>query len=367
MNAETTPAQRLGALTPLSDMLAVIERIAAVPARQMEVARAQGLVLAEDVIAPARRPPAPLALLDGWAVDSERVRDAGPYAPVALQPHRVEAFAAMPADTDAVAPLDAILAQGGSMQMVMPVAPGDGVLQPGAEVEAGAVLAPAGKMLSALDVAVLRIAAIAHVSVRAPAVVVANTRPQDRVLSAIATYIAAALHACGALPRLSDQLDTALGDTQADAVIGIGGTGSGRDDRAVMALRRAGETACHGVGLMPGETAAFGQVGSRPVLLLPGRLDGAVAAWLALGRPLVARLSGAMAQERTVTAVLSRKLTSPVGMASIVPVRRTGNAVAPLGSGFLSLHMLAQADGWILVPSESEGWPAGAEVSVRPL
>jgi molybdopterin biosynthesis enzyme len=31
------------------------------------------------------------------------------------------------------------------------------------------------------------------------------------------------------------------------------------------------------------------------------------------------------------------------------------------------LTALAQADGWILVPADSEGYPPGTEVMVRPL
>jgi molybdopterin biosynthesis enzyme len=42
-----------------------------------------------------------------------------------------------------------------------------------------------------------------------------------------------------------------------------------------------------------------------------------------------------------------------------------GNA-EPLGSGYLSFSALARADGWILVPADSEGYPKGARVAVRP-
>jgi hypothetical protein len=48
-----------------------------------------------------------------------------------------------------------------------------------------------------------------------------------------------------------------------------------------------------------------------------------------------------------------------------VPVRREGDAVVPLASGYLPARALAQADGWVLVPPESEGFAAGARVPVR--
>jgi molybdopterin biosynthesis enzyme len=66
---------------------------------------------------------------------------------------------------------------------------------------------------------------------------------------------------------------------------------------------------------------------------------------------------------------LARKVSSTVGLAELVPVRHsTDNAeeVEPLATRYLPLSSLTRADGWILVPAESEGYPAGAAVNVRP-
>ncbi len=60
----------------------------------------------------------------------------------------------------------------------------------------------------------------------------------------------------------------------------IGGSGLGLADRSVLALAKAGRVEAHGIAISPGETAAFGLVGSRPVLILPGRIDAALAVWL---------------------------------------------------------------------------------------
>jgi molybdopterin biosynthesis enzyme len=39
----------------------------------------------------------------------------------------------------------------------------------------------------------------------------------------------------------------------------------------------------------------------------------------------------------------------------------------PLASGYLPLQSLLRADGWILVPPDSEGYAPGSRVAVRPL
>ena len=87
-------------------------------------------------------------------------------------------------------------------------------------------------------------------------------------------------------------LHEALARDEADAVIALGGTGGGRDDESVRTLARLGRVEAHGIAVAPGETAAFGFAGERPVLLMPGRIDAALALWLLIGRRLVAKLAG---------------------------------------------------------------------------
>jgi molybdopterin biosynthesis enzyme len=161
-------------------------------------------------------------------------------------------------------------------------------------------------------------------------------------------------------------LEAALGDEGSDAVIGVGGTGSGRRDAAVHMLARLGAVEAHGIAISPGETAAFGFAGERPVLLVPGRLDAALAVWLLIGRCLVATLAGGTVEETAGMLPLKRKVTSTIGMTELVPVRCSTGVAEPLGSGYLSLTALARSDGWIVVPADSEGFPAGTQVAVRP-
>jgi molybdopterin biosynthesis enzyme len=151
-----------------------------------------------------------------------------------------------------------------------------------------------------------------------------------------------------------------------DAVVAVGGTGQGRDDRSVLTLADKGGLVAHGIALSPGETAAFGFVGNKPVLLLPGRLDAALAVWMTIGRAMLRRLTGGAQGERTATVTLSRKVASTVGLAEIIPLRRSGELAEPLAAKYLSLTALARSHGWLLVPADSEGYSAGALVEMRP-
>ncbi len=101
----------------------------------------------------------------------------------------------------------------------------------------------------------------------------------------------------------------------ADMVIAIGGTGSGSNDQSVRTLARVGRVQFHGIGINTGETTALGFVGARPVLLLPGRIDAALAGWLTIGRRMLARRAFRLIEEQPFAAELARKIASPLGLA----------------------------------------------------
>jgi molybdopterin molybdotransferase len=248
-----------------------------------------------------------------------------------------------------------------------PVAPGEGVLPAAGDVEANAVLCRAGMRLRASDIAVLVASGVTALRVRQPRIHLVSVRPGDPILDAAVTLVAQLAGAAGAKADIGSNLDDAFHSDNADAIIAIGGTGAGRNDSTVTALACAGHVVCHGIGLAPGETSAYGHARGRPVLLMPGRIDAALACWLVLGRALVDRLSGAHASDRAIKATLARKVTSTVGIAEVILLARSGDAVEPLASGYLSLQALARADGWMLVPAGSEGYPAGTPIDMRPL
>jgi molybdopterin biosynthesis enzyme len=361
--------QRLTRLTPVGDVLARIDALVkAVAPGEVGIAAAIGCILAHDLVLDPR-PASPIALRDGWAVRSELTLDASAYTPAPLPTAiRIETGGLLPAGVDAVAPPDGVSVRHGRAEAVTPVVAGEGVLPAGADAGRGATLGHVGQRLGPLQVAVLTAAGRERISVRAPRVrlVRARARP-DHILSAVCSLIARAVAAEGGVTEGEGPADlaAALEDTHADAIVAVGGTGSGRNDASVHTLARLGRVEAHGIALSPGETAAFGVAGTRPVLLLPGRVDAALAVWLMLGRRMLARLSGGSEHHLSSMAVLTRKIASPLGLAEVVPVRCRAGKAEPLASGYWPLHALAQADGWVLVPADSEGYPAGAEVMVR--
>jgi molybdopterin molybdotransferase len=364
--------QRIAKLTPLGDVLVRLDALVKpVAACRADLAGARGRVVAEDVVIPLPLPPASVALRDGWAVRSELTADAGGYAPMPLPAAaRIEAGQPLPAGADAVAPFDAVTVRDGQAQALAPVGPGDGVLPAGADVAAGTTLLSAGRRLGRAQLALLAAAGVAEVQVRAPRVRLLRTRPRgDAILDAAAECIADSIAQGGGVLVVREpdaRLELGLTDPDIDGAVAIGGTGSGHNDATVRVLAGLGEVVAHGIALLPGETTAFGMVGSRPVLALPGRLDAALAAWHVLGWVMLARLSGSRKPLRLRMGKLASKVSSALGYSELVPVHCEGLAVTPIASGYVPLSALAQANGWIFIKPDSEGYPAGSEVVVRP-
>ncbi|HEX5509879.1 MAG TPA: molybdopterin-binding protein [Pseudolabrys sp.] len=362
--------QTISRLTPLAEIIAAIDETAKpVPARDIKLAAASGRVLAADIVQGVPLPSASVALQDGWAVAAETTRDAGGYAPALLPqvPACIEAGQPMPTGADAVAPRGTIQVRGGRAEALAPIGQGDGVLKAGGDSSPRTVLAHAGAPLRDIDIAVLSAAQIEDVSIREPRLRIVAAR-EDRFLAAAARLIANAADRAGCAAHIKGDcdIDAALSEASADAIIVIGGTGNGNGDRSVEAVARRGHVIVHGIALSPGETAAFGMAGSRPILMVSGRLDAAAAVWLTLGRHLMARLAVANESGQTTAATLTRKISSTVSLTELVPVRRDGDKAEPLATKYLPLSALAMANGYILVPAESEGYQAGSIVSVRP-
>jgi molybdopterin biosynthesis enzyme len=250
--------------------------------------------------------------------------------------------------------------------------PGEGVLPAGGDAIGGSTLLQAGSRLRRSQLAVLEIAGTTEVHIRQPRLLVLRAGPQgDAVIDAIAALIGAAIESEGGIALVEaprGRLEEALGavDADADAVIVVGGTGSGRNDATIETLASVGEVVVHGIALLPAETTAVGLVGGRLTLALPGRLDAALAAWHLLGRHALSLLAGASEPMPLRSAKLTHKVTSTVGLAELVPVHWHDARATPIASGYVPLSVLAQAQGWLLVGPESEGYPAHAEVMIRP-
>lgn len=354
------------ALMPLADAVSgLIAGVSPVAERKLPPREALGLAAARDIIAERGWPERPTALRDGWAVRADAVTGASAYSPIlpSAPPVWVEAGEHLPEGPDTVLPPEALEGRA----IVADAPPGDGVRQRGEDVAAGTRLLAAGMRVAPRHLLALAAAGVESIAVRVPRVaLIGAATPSTDTLSVLIAREGVELGERIDAPDTLDGIADAIRAARADAVLVLGGTGPGRTDHAVAALALAGEVLAHGIALRPGETAAFGRAGGRPILLLPGRPEAALAVFLTLGRPLLAALSGVRVSEPE-GGTLLRKVTATIGISDVVFVHRHADGLEPLGGADLPLSHLAEADAAILVPPEREGYPEGTRLGTLPL
>lgn len=365
--------QHIDRLVPLAEVLGHLATIAPVAPRRVPTATATGLVLAEPIRPPHDVPPRRVAAIDGWAVPAEPTFGASPYAPAPLTPGvavAVDAATPLPNACDAVLAPEWVTTDGMMAEALQPVAPGEGVRAKGEDAKAGMALLAMGHRLRPSDIALLMACGVAAVSCRSVRIVVVNAAPQAEATAAMIAALLAPWLGAAAPTQASgaDGLATVLLASEGDMILTVGGTGPGSMDATIATLARIGHVAFHGLGIDPGATTAFGRIGDRPVLALPGRIEAALGACLLVGRPLLRHLEGGMPMScRTSVGRLARKIAVTAGRTRLIFVQRDGNDILPLGGSGLPLHHLAQANGFVILPPEAEGLPAGAEIPVQPL
>ena len=217
-----------------------------------------------------------------------------------------------------------------------------------------------GARLRRIDLALLALLKVERVAIRTPRMLIVRTGKSSNIAETVCRLIGGAIEGEGGVASIeANPLDAALNHEDCHAVIAIGG------DADLRMLANVGQTEFDGVALSPGGPIAFGNANARPVLLLPDRIESALAAWLTLGRRLLARLAFRLIEEQPYLLELARPITSARGQAEVIPVRRRAAQVEPLAGSDWTAQTIARAEGWILVPAESDGYPAGTKVQMR--
>ena len=284
----------------------------------------------------------------------------------------------------------------GTVEVVRPAAPGDGTVRADEDVTVGGLLVPAGRPLRAQDLGLLAAAGVVAVDVhRRPRVGILSTgdevvppetaqlRP-GQVRDATATALAGLVVGAGGDPVplgiVGDDavaLETVLRDAlgRCDVVVVSAGSSVGARDETAGVVARLGAPGilCHGLAIRPGKPTLLADCAGVPVIGLPGNPLSALVVFRLVGVPLVRRVGGTTVAppEPTVMALLDRQVASQTGRLDVVQVRLSdavesvsGLVASPLLGASALLSVLTAADGYLVVPEDATGLPAGVEVAV---
>jgi molybdopterin molybdotransferase len=396
-------AQRTTVEDALKWLDSTLPQSADLQTEEVPLGKAAGRVLACDVLSNVDVPGFARSMMDGFALRGEDTYGASSYnrLPLAIvgsslpgrpfegrvsagEAVRIMTGAPLPAGADAVLPAEYAQLEGAELFALDQVSQGKHVGQVGEDVRAGDVAAAAGRTLRPQDIGLLSSLGCSRVTViRQPRVRIvitgnellpAGTRPEGfRIADANGPMLAALVArdggeplSAGIVPDDPDTIRAAL-EQPADIVLVSGGSSVGQEDYVPKLLAELGELAIHGIAMRPSSPTGIGRMQGRLVFLLPGNPVSCLCAYdFFAGRAI--RAAGGRSCDwpyRAVRARLSRKLVSTVGRLDYARVSVLGHEAEPLAiSGASILSSTTRADGFVIVPADSEGYPAGAEVEV---
>ncbi|MDG6987723.1 MAG: molybdopterin molybdotransferase MoeA [Nitrososphaerota archaeon] len=398
--------------TTVEDALRKVKRCLRAEVKTETVATKEsfGRIAARDLFSPSDMPPFDISHMDGFAVIASDLKTATKTRPTVLKMagesklgakpgpsarHRqaIHVFTGspVPPGADAVIPLERAEVREGVISVAYPPDRGSFVYAKGNDLRKGERVVKKGQTIRAQDVGALLSLGLKKVRVRRRllASVIATgseltdeVEPaQEKVVNSHGPYFLSLLHALGCVPvdmgvakddpaEIRGALRTAL--ARSDFVLTLGGTSVGRADLVGEAVRSLGPAVfVQGIKMDRGRVAGIAVIEGKPVLMMPGPIQGAMNAFVLLGARVIGWLQGGGKIGVEVSCPLegqweARKRFShfrKVLYVKLVPGDRT--SARPLAGDTESIKVLCEADGYVVVPEEVAHLAEGSVVRVN--
>lgn len=372
--------------------------------QSISINKAAGRVLAQDIESDINIPGFTRSMMDGYAIIASDAQGASSYNQLQLQvigksmpgygtkiavssgtAIRIMTGAPVPMGANAVLPAENVEVDGASIMMMESVAEGRNIARIGEDVRAGASLLKQGRRLRPQDIALLASIGRKEVSIfkqlKISIVVTGNeilpvgSKPQAyQITNSNGPMLDALSRRDGGVvinscivtdePELIEQ--ALQGDY--DILLITGGTSVGEEDLVPLLVAKLGELVFHGVAMRPSRSTGIGLIANKPVFLLPGNPVACLCAYDFFAGRLIRHLAGYLRNWPYISArrKLQQKLVSMLGRTDYARVCLNNNdTVSPIavsGAGILS--STTTADGFVIVPVNSEGYASGTEVEV---
>lgn len=348
-----------------------------------------GRITREPVYSAYQLPAFPLAAMDGYAVLSADTAFASEKNPRILTSfHRVNTGHIVPEGYDAVVMIEDIIERpDGELTVIKAARPGHHIITAGEEIKKSEMILPENHIVQRYDVGALISYGVSEMKVRSLKVgllptgselVPPGTIPEDgKTVESNMSVAAMWLEEAGAgtmvYPIVRDDPVLLLeaivrGIAENDMLLISAGSSAGTRDFTADLIRELGELLVHGVAIKPGKPAIVGKIDGKPVFGIPGYPLAAITVLRELVMPLLAHWGFRQNQPGTLKTRVATSIPSDSGFDEyiFVSLSKIGNSYLALPrSRGASVQMAAvKADGYIHIPPDMEGLPAGEETDV---
>jgi molybdenum cofactor synthesis domain-containing protein len=382
-------------LIPHEEALRRLMRAAPVkPVRHEEIAleHSIGRVLAEEIKSRIDIPHKRRAVFDGYAIRSVDTRNASLGAPVALkivgetfqgsssckmisssEAMYAACGATVPDNADALIRVENTRLFGDKIQILSPAEPNQNITRIGEDVKKGDLILRKGYPLRPQDVGLLAGIGMRHVRVfKKPKVGIISVGDElvksgrkRKIANNYALIVSALVSELGGHPKLLgiapddvDQIKRIISKAveEMDIVATIAGCSVGVKDLVPDAIEAlGGRIVFHGVKLSPGSPMGVGTVRGKRVIMLPGYIASAYAAFYLLLAPMITKLSGLAVESPlpTVKAKITHNVkTKPVATFLRVRLKRINGEffAEPVRGGSSHLSTLVNSNGHAIIP-----------------
>jgi len=372
--------------------------------QNIAIQTAAGRVLTHDIVSDINIPGFSRSMMDGYAIIASDAQGASSYNQLQLQvigksmpgqgtntivtsgtAIRIMTGAPIPEGANAVLPAENVEHLDSSSIMVMEsVAEGRNIGRIGEDICADSVILNQGRRLRPQDIALLASIGKHQVSVyrqlKVSIVVTGNeilavgNQPQNYqitnsngpLLEALSSRDGAVIVNSTIVADKPELIEHAM-QADYDILLITGGTSVGEEDLVPLLVAKLGDLVFHGVAMRPSRSTGLGMIGKKHVFLLPGNPVACLCAYDFFAGRFIRHLSG---QKRdwpyfSTRKKLKQKLVSMLGRTDYARVKISDNRVEPIAiSGAAITSSTTRADGFVIIPSNSEGYAADTDVEV---
>ena len=399
-------------MRPITSTIAFAEALRTVVDAARPIARtetlllleADGRVVARNVVATADVPPFDRAAMDGYAVIASQTTGASATSPRTLRcvarvfsghmPPRglasgecmeIATGAPMPAGADAVVMVEETTRSGDVVRIAAAVTPRQNVGRRAADLAAGDAIVSAGQVLTPSRIGALAATGVTRVEVFAkPTVALLSTGDEivqpgtplapgqiydinrftlETIVGRHGGHPIAMATVGDTIDALTARLDEA---SQEDLVIFSGGSSVGDRDLILDAIARRGELVFRGIAVKPGKPTIFARLGQTPFFGMPGYPASCLSNAYMLVVPFLRKTARLPPWEpRTIDVPLARRVVSAAGRHQFYTVRVADGRAEPAFKASGDITSMANADGFIEIPSDVDIIEAGTVVTVK--